>query len=230
MWREFRELDREAGGGKGSIDRGVLLHRGESDGIDEHDVRVAIAIYTLAGDLKPNGARLTSGKRNGWGQSPKEQLERVATPGRFVFKLAADYIDSVGDIISRRNDGRAASPEPIRAYPKALESLGLHGLVPWWKSVAAELHITDPQKSPTTIIVLSAALAEAALCSLLERAKTSMAKTAFWDRDPKSWKFITLLKEARSGQDPVFDVQRSQGRRAQGRNHISPDQLIRLRS
>lgn len=207
VWCLFRELDREAGAGKGCIDKDVLLNRAKADALEERDVRVAIAIYTLTGRLKPDGARLLSGKRTGWSQSPKEQLDRIGNSGSFPYPNVTKYMAAVSDIIRRRTDGRSPSPEPLRAYPSALESLGLPGLVPWWQSVAAELRSADPQTSPTTVIVLSAALAEAALCSLLERAKTSptsMAKGALWNQDPKKWKFITLLKEARSGDDPVF--------------------------
>ena len=185
VWCQFRELDRDAGAGKGKVDKDVLLHRAASDGLDEHDVRVALAIYTLTNDISVHGTTLRSNKASGWGQSPREELAREASPGTIPFKGAADFIGTVADIISRRTDGRVSSAEPVRAFPEALESLGLPGLVRWWKSIAAELRVADPQTSPTTVIVLSAALAEAALCSLLERAKTtgtSMAKSSFGTR------------------------------------------------
>lgn len=204
IWRTFYELNREYGAGRARITESVLLARGADAGIPEHDLRVALAIYRTFARVKQDGEVL-----HGFGTSGDGPKAEAARPRmrRNMNAGAAALMAEVRDLVLRRSDGRPASPEPVPGFASRLDELNASRLKVWWNAIASEVRRANEQEAPTSVIVLAAALLEAALCSVIERANAhgvTMPNLRAAD-DPKNWKLQTLVKEAKKGSQPIFD-------------------------
>lgn len=205
VWKTFHELNREFGDTKGRISRPALINQGTQAGIKEQDLQVAIGIYVAFGRMQQDGDVLHSFGTSG-GESPKSESARA----RISINMNAGVTELLGevrDIIFRRTDGRAAFAEPIPAFGSVLDDLRVSGLKAWWNGVSAEYRRSDEQVSPTTVIVLGAALVEAALCAVIARVNVvgGTMPNLSSQSDPKNWKLQTLVKEAKKGNEPIFD-------------------------
>jgi hypothetical protein len=206
VWKTFHELMREHGAQNAKIDRSVLLARGTAEGLLELDLDLAVETYIWGRALQEQGGTLLGGLG---GQSSPEEQRRQALQhyqaSRSPHAGAAAMIEQVRDIMMRRTDRRPPSVEPIAAFAAALDDLKLSGLKAWWNEIAGELRRADNQTSPTSVIVLAAALAEASLCAVISRARTLDATmTGVKVDDPKSWKLVELQKFARRGEKPII--------------------------
>jgi hypothetical protein len=77
----------------------------------------------------------------------------------------------------------------------------------WWVQTREELNRVSAAQNPTAVLVLSAALAEAALAFIAPAAKAAGFMKQIDLDDPKSWKFGALIKGARHGDnaaDPIL--------------------------
>lgn len=205
VWKYLHELDRDAGRGKGRVNRGILIQDGCDKALPKDGIETAIGIYLHFDMLKLVDEDIQNGKLSSWGDGPKSQL--AAGDSRLNRRSGAKkLLSEVRDIILRRTDGRPLSKEPIEAFLEALDSLGLSNLKSWWNAIASDLRRASPDTAPTSVIVLSAALGEAALCAVGQRARCEgdSMKGMDWDK-PKTWKFESLIHAAKRGQAPIFD-------------------------
>lgn len=183
------------------IEREVMVAQAAAAGIPSKDTEVAITLLILAGRLVDQEGILRQ-QVAGWA-SPKEQ--RDSTDRHLPRDDLRKMLPLVQDVISRRSDGRPSAADPVDAFAEALTLLGHDRFSLWWQQMKAELLRASPRNSPTTVLVLAAAMAEAALALSVRRALesgTTMQRNL--PDDPRQWKFHKLLESARSGSAPIL--------------------------
>jgi hypothetical protein len=120
-----------------------------------------------------------------------------------------EVYEVVKDIIERRTDGRAPSADPINAFAAKLAELGQVRFQVWWARTVSELNRTNHPQMPMVTCVLAAALSEAALAFVVNRARslgTPTMSSKTFDDPPTRWKFEDLLRSAAAGgPDAIFD-------------------------
>ncbi len=101
-----------------------------------------------------------------------------------------------------RTDGRPGHAEPLDAFPDALERLGYAAFRLWWVQTSVEIRQTSAQTSPTSLVVLAAALVEGALTFVVKHARErnlSVFRSKDFERDPRQWKIDQLIDSAACG-------------------------------
>jgi hypothetical protein len=208
----FRNLATEVGKDKARADRSVIVAHGVAQGIQEHDLEVAITMLIMTEHLTKHASgeyQFTAGKLE-W---PLPSEQRSDQGGRRHAQQRPQMEQAYGfvkDIIARRTDGRAPAAEPIKAFEHALTKLDCARFRMWWAQTAGELERTNAATSPMSMCVLSAALAEGALVLIVKRAQSlnlaTMASRTF-SGPSTSWKFDDLLSSAAAGgPEAIFDA------------------------
>ncbi len=220
---QFQDIARKHGEDKAQMERSVLVERGVAAGLPARDVEATITVMILGGHATQNGAVVKLEPQ--WVRYPLASETLAQNPDhepRQDETLRRVY-PIVEDVIARRSDGRAASPEPLDAFTDALEQLGYGQFRLWWRQIVAELRGLNPSTSPVSATVLAAALVEGALTFLVRHARKVGAgplKSRDFDGDPRTWKIDELVRSAATGGDAaVLDA---------GTRHRA-DELIRTR-
>ncbi|HVW26405.1 MAG TPA: hypothetical protein VHC69_13640 [Polyangiaceae bacterium] len=203
------ELARRVGQAKARVDRSVLVAHGEAEGHHRRDLEVAIILLQLAGrlDVQDGGLGYTRGSERY--ALPSVQVKEADGDRAFGVqerKWLVKVMPLIPDVLSRRTDGRPAAIEPLDAFAEMLRMLGHDRFAIWWKQTVAELRLADPARMPTTVTVLSAALAEASLALVVQTAQdTGRSMTKNLPEPPRQWKFEQLAKAAKTGSEPILD-------------------------
>jgi hypothetical protein len=117
----------------------------------------------------------------------------------------------VKDVIARRIDGRPKSIEPFGAFNEALESLSYGHFRLWWAQTVTELEATNPNLSPLSALVLSAAIVEGSLTFVVKYAQKlqlGVFGSTTFNNDPRTWRIEDLLNSAtRGGESAILDPQ-----------------------
>lgn len=230
----FEEEAKRHGIGRPTLSLDAACVRAESAGFSRLDVEVAITSYLLVGNLKDNDGVLSWERRAPSWPSPDEQIRHHKGRNRSIRhspELETAYT-IVHDVVGRRMDGRAAHPEPYPAFLEVLETLEHARFRSWWMLTYRELMGLSESTAPTSCIVLSAALAEAALSFVVQRAKGHGIMRKIDNAQPRSWRFVDLLAAARQDSgDPSLKILSDElferGRRLNGlRQRIHAGYLI----
>jgi hypothetical protein len=202
----LNELARDVGTGRAQIDRKVLIERGRAQGLPELDLQAAVTILTLSEQLAETDGVLSLARNRTalpiFCEQQRPQDRPVYAP------LREKAFAAVKDIIERRSDGRPQHPEPLDAFAGRLAELGHGAFRVWWVQMVAELRRSDPQASPVSVLVLSAALVEGALAFVVRHARgldVSIFKSTDFDKPPRTWKIEDLVKSAAQGPDAILD-------------------------
>jgi hypothetical protein len=209
VFAELNALVRAEGAARALLQRSVLVERAIANGIDRHDIEVAITYQIMAKMLaeKDGVLRFPNGGVRGL---PSEQLNTghartTPKPQRArAFPIAKD-------VIERRADGRPRHAEPFDAFAEELDKLSYGPFRLWWKQTVAELRQNDPIASPVSASVLSAALVEGALTFVVKHARTTglgLFQSTDYERDPRTWKIDDLVTSAaKGGPSAILDLQ-----------------------
>jgi hypothetical protein len=201
VMRELRKLAREVGRNSARLGRDELVAKAVASGHDAHDTEVAIAVLSAISLVRLDGSDVVMAQ--GWASDPsssfaKQQSEAHASPRPYFGKL----LETVRDVVERRDSNRLKSIEPIKAFGEILGPLGYQEKFgAWWAHTAGEMRRADPTHQPMMVVVLAVALAEGALALICRHAKstgTTMTKNINVDK-PKQWKFTTLVSAAKKG-------------------------------
>lgn len=194
--------DLERDNGKSTrIARSILVERVAQQGIERHDVDVAISVLVLCGRLEEGGGEVWCPNGAASYAAPKDQ--RKQTDFRRPRPLIAAAFPIVQDIVARRQDGRPVAADPLDAFSERLAALQLGQFRMWWNQTVAELRQQAPTRSPTAMTVLCAALVEGALAFVVKHArdrKLPVFASSDFSRSAKTWKIDDLVKSAASGQ------------------------------
>lgn len=136
VYDHFTDLERKLGRGRACASRAELVARARVSGYAEKPVQVAVEALLVTGILVQSEGML---KRGGQYASPREQLPHRRTGNLRKREELAVVLPLVRDIIARRTDGRARSPEPLDAFSDVVERLGHRRFVTWWAHVREEL-------------------------------------------------------------------------------------------
>jgi hypothetical protein len=212
--KELVEMGRELGEANAFISRDTLVERAASASIDRHDAEVAITICLLAGRFQQKGD--TIGHSPGQSQYPLPSVQRQAAAGipalesmrRSHNSETEQLSNAVRDVISRRSDARPRAARPLDAFESQIASLGQERFKLWWVQTRSEVKLANPSTQPTTVLVLAASLAEAALSFVVARAQGNGLMSRIDAAKPKQWNFAELVKGSKSGNpdvDPILD-------------------------
>ena len=209
---ELNALTKAVGSAHALIDRSVMVERAIAEGISRHDIEVAITYQVMSKTLteKDSILRLAHGGPAGL---PSQQLNSQRTTVRKPHRSRAFPI--VKDVIERRNDQRPKFVEPFDAFAEELEKLGYGGFRLWWKQTVAELCQGNPNSTPVSILILSAALVEGALTFVVKHARNKglgVFQSKDFDRAPRAWKLDDLVASAASGSDSAILTQQLKAR------------------
>ncbi|MDY0001544.1 MAG: hypothetical protein RBU30_09640 [Polyangia bacterium] len=197
----LNELAREVGQKRAQAPRDTIVAAAVQGGIPEHDVDVAITALLINGLLEESHAGVGLTKSGASYAMPSAQLKemenRHGIPARTRARLEECYV-AVKDVISRRSDGRPPASQPFQAMESMLDSIGQERFRLWWTRTVAELKLANPAHQATTISVLSASLAEAALAFVVTKAQEKGLMVNLGSKTTQ-WKFVDLLRAAQSG-------------------------------
>lgn len=197
--RQFQEVAKEKGARSARLSGDVLGARGEGAGHTKRDVQVALALFELNGNLKDEG----DGSLSNISLQIMQPFVGRTTMRNPILDLTSVY-GTVRDVIARRASDRPASADPLRAFPEELAALGHANLREWWHQVASELDCADSQQSPVSVVVLSAALCEAALTVVIGRSKELELAMRRLPERVEQWQLSQLIEWAKSGSDPII--------------------------
>jgi hypothetical protein len=206
----FRTLIESVGRAEAKVSHDVLVANGVGKGLPGHDLEVAITTYVLAGHLLETGGMLSLSSGHETHALPSEQLTSNRRDWQRERPQMKGVYEAVSEVIGRRTNGRPKSGEPVHAFERELDDLGMGHFRVWWSSTASELSLANPAQQPTTVCVMAAALAEAALTFVVKRARdlglATMASKTF-DDTPGRWGFDELLTSAAAGgTDAILDA------------------------
>jgi len=172
----LQAIARSDGAHQAQVDRAVLVARAVAQALPERDVEAAITIMVLDGHLLETAGVLRFAPGRHQYPLPSEQVrqghdarQRVGFERRNETRAKAYAL--VKDVVERRSDGRVRTIEPFDAFADALETLGYAPFRLWWKQAVAELRHAEPNLSPVTVTVFSAALVEGALTFVVKHAR-----------------------------------------------------------
>jgi len=138
----FQGRAREVGLEAAQIGRDTLLADARDQGIDLHEVEVAIAVFELGGHLQEKDGLLHPTRRGVDWCPVRKALEHAQAMDILLRPLLGELMPIVGDVVARRTDGRPKAPEPLDAFQHELMALG-H--VPSVKFISPVPTITSPQ-------------------------------------------------------------------------------------
>jgi hypothetical protein len=207
------ELAREVGAANASLGRDIILARAVAGSIQRHDVEVAIALMLLSEQLVEDmGVLRFKSQQGGQRQLPSTGLNQPnASQLRRNKRDRTLAMPHVKDVIARRIDGRPKSIEPFGAFNEALESLSYGHFRLWWAQTVTELEATNPNLSPLSALVLSAAIVEGSLTFVVKYAQKlqlGVFGSTTFNNDPRTWRIEDLLNSAtRGGESAILDPQ-----------------------
>ncbi len=143
-------------------------------------------------------------------QLPRQVLDSFGRRQTLQKPARARAYPIVKDIIARRTDGRLPSVEPLDAFTQELDKLGYGMFRLWWTQTVAEFRHGDVHSSPVSVLVLAAALVEAALPFVVKHARQLelpvLGSTDF-NKEPRTWKIDDLVTSAaRGGESAILDA------------------------
>lgn len=205
-WRVFEavrqhliELRREMGKDRASVSRDVLVEQLVAQGHARAAVEIAVTAMVVDTVLLEDSTGMV------------RQLKEWALPSLQVASRHRDHIVQdahlakahplVVDVVSRRTDGRFSSRSALHAFEEMLQRIQHGRFRSWWVQTRTELERADPSLQPTTVTVLAAALAEAALAFVVPSAKQAGLMRRI-EAKPTTWRFSDLVKGAKSS-DPA---------------------------
>lgn len=195
----FYNQSRSEGQANLGVPRNMLIARAVQQGIEEHDVDVAISLMLLS-----NAVKEIDGLIKPVGVPTKQDFSR--RENLLYYRCTVkQLLPEVRDLIARRSDGRLPAAEPIDAMESIIAKMGHPKMVIWWRHMALELRSCDPNKMPAVVTVFSAALAEAALSLVVQHAQTNSLSMRNMPTAPTRWKFHELVKDAKSGTAQIID-------------------------
>jgi hypothetical protein len=201
---EFNARIRAEGGKNARLERNVLVERAVAANIPRRDMEIAITISIMCGQLSEKACVLSSKYGQVIDPLPGAQPQRRALPRDEVRERAYSIVK---DVIERRTDGRPKHVESLDAFPDALDQLGWGQFRLWWTQTVAELRQSNPQTSPLSALVLSAALVEGALIFVVAHARKrnlNVFRSKDFDGAPRTWKIEDLIKSATTGNDSAI--------------------------
>lgn len=201
--KELRDVARQFGVGKGTMDRSALIERGVTGGLQRHDLEVAVTVSVYAQHLIEENGTITIKRGREEYPLPSDQL-KSSNNGSFVKPrpLVQKLHSIVRDVIERRSDGRSGNAEPFDALAEALTTLGHGAFRAWWIQMVSELRRLDTTLNPVAATVLSAALVEGCLTFVVRHARalaTGPMGSKTFTGSPTSWKIEDLVNSAASG-------------------------------
>lgn len=202
--RELQELAAEVGEANAKLDRDVLVSRGVAKGLDGHALEVAITVTVLDGILEETDGVVTHVRQRLKWILPSEQIasrERIQRMHVVKADNLAKALTIVKDVVARRDDGRVAAADPLDAFEKLLAELGQDRFRAWWVQERRELRLADISLQPVSVLVHSAALAEATLSFVVPRAQSAGLMKRIDATKARQWRFVDLIQGAKSG-DP----------------------------
>ncbi len=203
----LRLLARKVTRGAAAASRDHIVAAGTATGLDSTAVDAAITTQLISANLvEQDGLVRLSPRGERWGSAVQAARQRKE-PARRQYK---ELVEAVRDVMARRTDGRPKYAEPIKAFEDVLEDLDYGRFRMWWAQTATDLRMANEAYSATTVCVMAAALAEAALIFIVKRARDlnvgTLASATFKSESPRQWSFDDLLKGAAAGQqDAVFN-------------------------
>jgi hypothetical protein len=224
VYSQLNHIVRAQGIRNAQLDRKVLVGLAIAQNIPERDVEAAVTIMVMCSYLKEDDNQLRP-PGSGWNhqQLPSQQLGRMNVPHSAGRERAYSL---VRDMIQRRTDGRPPHAEPFDAFAEALHRLGYGQFRLWWTQIVTELQHSNPGSSPTSVLVLAAALVEGTLAFVVKYARhlnLGVFQSTDFDRDPRTWKIDDLVNSAARGGDTTILDDRT---RARALNLIATRQRI----
>lgn len=209
VFTEFEELAKEFGQARARIERDTLIQRGVDAGLSRSDMEIAVAVCIVGTMVKQGDHGVLEAVNILKWASPKtmraqETLTRRPTD-------AVVYLETVREVVGRRSEGAIKFREPLDAFEPELDDLGFAEIRTWWAQTRAELRRASPVQSPTTVVVLAAALCEAALATCALAAQKRADPDAL-NGDAKSWRFHDLTKWARKSSVGIITDERLNNR------------------
>lgn len=202
--KTLKAIADDEGDASAQLERSVLVHRAEAEGLPNLDTEAAITLLLLAEALiEKNGiVRYRPGQ---------DQMGRpLKTPGQPLPKaLLTRLRGPVRDVVARRSDGRPTAVEPLRAFEERLAGLGFQKFQAWWRQTVIELNHMDAHHSPISTVVLSASLCEATLIFAGVRARAMGKPLRFRDaeKQPRFWRMDQLATAAKNGDNSILTPQ-----------------------
>lgn len=202
---ELQDLTRKSGINSAKLDKATLIARAEAKGIPTNDIHAAIVIMSMAGQLNEKNGVLVASPGFGSFDPVKLQADGAKTPGSIISRPDhARIYEIVKDVIARRTDERPNFANALDAFGDELAKLGYKQFKTWWIMTVSELRRTDPNVSPTSMTVLSAAVVEGALTFLVRHVRTlniGMFASDDFAGSQEKWKIDELIKRASGGFD-----------------------------
>ena len=187
-----------------AIERSVLVEQGAAKGVARLAMEAAITVCCLWGILSENAGvlRYVLGRET-WPlpSQQRAQPRRTLGPLRRNEMRRAAY-QAVGDVISRRTDGRSRAAEPLPAFGEVLAGLGYGQFRLWWAQQVSELSLSEAHSTPVATCVLAASLVEGALTFTVRHARAlglAVFGSKDFDREPQHWKIDDLVRSAAHG-------------------------------
>ena len=205
---EMRKAAKADGAAKALLARDVLVARGVAQGLPENDLQVALTMLILVKRLiEENGSVRYAPGRDQW-PGPSEQKGHPGFNARRRDEVMARAYDIVRDVVARRDDGRRRSAEPLDAFADELETLGVVHFRVWWQQLVAECRTNDENRSPVSLIVVSAALVEGAFTFAAQHFRQHDPNDPFVRNlplEPRQWQLPDLVKRAAGGDLPILN-------------------------
>jgi hypothetical protein len=199
---ELVELAREVGAAGARLSRDILVERGAARGLDRQALEVAITVTVLDGILEEKDGLVGHPPGRLQWVLPTAQLGSSRREQAFDRPWLAKSLPLVQDVIARRTDGRPAAANPLDAFEGVLAKLEQDRFRAWWVQKRGELRLLEPARQPVAVIVLGAALVEAALSFVVPRAQAAGLMKSIDRSKPRLWRFPDLVKGAKSS-DPA---------------------------
>ncbi len=207
---ELKAVVRLRGVGRAALERTVVIERGVARGLKRLDLEVAVAICLLCGIIMEQaGVIQYSLGREGWPLPSQQRRQGSLRQHADQDALRVTVYPVVQDIISRRDDGRPLSAEPLEAFGEALQGLGYAPFRLWWAQNLAELKRSEVHEMPVSTCVMAASLVEGALTFVVRHAKSlglPVLGSKDFERGAHHWKIDDLVKSAaHGGESAILD-------------------------
>lgn len=206
---QMDEAARAIGRNRAALEQSVLVERGVQRALPRHDLEVAVTLMQLCKIVSCKAGVIGFPPDRGRYASPSEQRRDSRRTEVMQRPELAKIYAAVKDVVARRTDGRAPSPEPLEAFAAEMEGLGYSPFRMWWTQTLAELRQCDAQTSPLAATVLAAALVEGALTFAVKHARdgdTGTMASKDFNEPPQRWRIEDLVASAaRGGEAAILD-------------------------
>lgn len=204
VYSQLNSIVRAGGARNAQIERRVLVERAVARKLPERDVEAAITIMVMCHHLVEKENQLRPPPGWNYEHLPSQQHAVMNAQHNPVRERAYRFAN---DVIERRSDGRPKHAEPLDAFLEALERLGYGRFRLWWSQMVAELRQSNPQSSPVSVLVLSAALVEGSLTFVVKHARNlglGVFQSSDFAGEPRTWKIEALVNSAARGRDSAI--------------------------